>query len=91
MTTLAEEKLVQQPCRGPSPDLEVEHRDSASQIIALIDALPGSQQEAIRLRFQSGLSYREISQVTGHSVSHVGVLLHTGLAALRARLAGTGS
>ena len=45
-----------------------------------------NQQEVLRLKFQHGLSYREISGVTELTVSHVGVLIHNGLKALRARL-----
>jgi RNA polymerase sigma-70 factor (ECF subfamily) len=38
------------------------------------------------LKFQGGLSYREISRVTGLTVSHVGVLIHTGLKSIRTKL-----
>lgn len=50
-------------------------------------ALPDRQQEVIRLKFQNGLSYREISRVTELSVSNVGFLIHTGLKTLREKLA----
>ena len=49
--------------------------------------IPPPQEEVIRLKFQEGLTYREISQVTGHSVSNVGYLIHTGLKAIRTVLA----
>jgi RNA polymerase sigma-70 factor (ECF subfamily) len=48
--------------------------------------LTASQQEVIRLRFQSGLSYKEISGVTGMTVNHVGVVLHNALKTLREEL-----
>jgi RNA polymerase sigma-70 factor (ECF subfamily) len=48
--------------------------------------LPDSQQEVIRLRFQEGFSYKEISRITGFSVGNVGYLLHVGLKSLRGRL-----
>jgi RNA polymerase sigma-70 factor (ECF subfamily) len=51
-----------------------------------VERLPANQQEVIRLKFQSGLSYREISRVTGLTVSHVGVLIHTGLKSIRIKL-----
>jgi RNA polymerase sigma-70 factor (ECF subfamily) len=41
----------------------------------------------IRLKFQHGLSYKQIAQVTTLSVSNVGFLIHTGLKILRAKLA----
>ncbi len=39
------------------------------------------------MKFQAGLSYREISEVTELSVTNVGFLLHTALARLRESLA----
>ena len=45
--------------------------------------LPDNQQEVIRLKFQNDLSYREISEITGLSVSNVGFLLHVGIKRLR--------
>lgn len=52
-----------------------------------MDGLPTNQQEVIRLKVESGLSYREISELTGLSISNVGYLLHTGLTSIRTRLA----
>ena len=52
----------------------------------LLEQLPGNQQEVIRLKFQNGLSYREISGITGLSVSNVGVLIHYGLKAIRQKV-----
>jgi RNA polymerase sigma factor (sigma-70 family) len=57
------------------------------RVVAALAELPPSQQEVLRLRFQESLSYKEISAVTDRSVSHVGVLIHTGLKALRRKLA----
>ena len=49
----------------------------------LLDRLPETQQEVIRLKFQHGLSYKEISASTGLSVTNVGFILHTGIKRLR--------
>lgn len=86
MTTLADETFTLKQSPDLPPALMAERRDSAGQVMALLDHLPPNQQETIRLKFQNGLSYREISAVTGLSVSHVGVLIHTGLKTMRARL-----
>ena len=64
-----------------------ERRDSARQIQQLVAHLPANQQEVIRLKVEGGLSYREISDLTGLSISNVGYLLHTGLKSIRTRLA----
>lgn len=87
MHVLAEETLVVHESAEPAPGLIAERHDSAAQILDLVDRLPANQQEVIRLKFQGGLSYREISRVTGLTVSHVGVLIHMGLKSVRNRLA----
>lgn len=69
------------------PQRAAEKREAAHQADSLIDGLPARQQEVIRLKVESGLSYREISELTGLSVSNVGYLLHTGLKSIRTRLA----
>ncbi len=71
---------------GPGP-AELREREEAGQdILRLLSTLPAKQQEVVRLKFQAGLSYREISEVTELSVSNVGFLLHTALATLRESL-----
>jgi RNA polymerase sigma-70 factor (ECF subfamily) len=48
--------------------------------------LPANQQEVVRLKFQNSLSYKEISAITGLSVTNVGYLLHTAIQTLRGKL-----
>jgi RNA polymerase sigma factor (sigma-70 family) len=60
--------------------------DSAAAALRALEALPEKQREALRLRLQHGLAYREIAEVMDVTVNHVGVLLHEGLKALRVRL-----
>jgi RNA polymerase sigma factor (sigma-70 family) len=72
------------------PHEQLEQTDGTRRILAALSGLPAAQQEALRLRFQEELSYRQISAVTGHSVSHVGVLIHDGVRTIRRRLAGEG-
>jgi RNA polymerase sigma-70 factor (ECF subfamily) len=73
---------------GADPAILAEDRDEAGFARTILDRLPANQQEVIRLKVEHGLSYRQISEVTGLSVSNVGYLLHHGLAALRRELAG---
>jgi RNA polymerase sigma-70 factor (ECF subfamily) len=68
------------------PEALAEKHESTSRLLRLLAHLPDSQQEAIRLKFQHGMSYRQISTITGHSQSNVGFLIHTGLKTLRARM-----
>ncbi len=70
----------------PTPAHNAERRDNLSHINAALALLPENQREVVRLKFQTGLSYKEISDVTKLSVTNVGFLLHTALKTLRAQL-----
>jgi RNA polymerase sigma factor (sigma-70 family) len=72
------------------PHEQLEQTDGTRRILTALAGLPATQQEALRLRFQEELSYKQISAVTGHSVSHVGVLIHDGIRSIRRRLDGAG-
>jgi RNA polymerase sigma factor (sigma-70 family) len=86
MTQLSDEAVQQCHSPDPSPLDAAESRESAARVLDLLDGLPASQREVIRLRFQNGFSYREISRISGHSVTNVGYLLHVGLRTLRGQL-----
>ncbi|MES2790196.1 MAG: sigma-70 family RNA polymerase sigma factor [Planctomycetota bacterium] len=83
MSSLAEEGVVTVPSSQLSPPEQVEQTELAGQVLGLLARLPENQQEVIRLKFQHGMSYKEISGVTGLSVTNVGFLIHTGLKRLR--------
>ena len=70
----------------PSRDVDVTTQESHQQVFDALDSLPEKQQEVIRLKYQGGLSYREISRVTELTVSNVGFLIHTGMKTLRETL-----
>jgi RNA polymerase sigma-70 factor (ECF subfamily) len=61
--------------------------EERTHVLALVARLPQKQQEVLRLKFQAGLSYKEIAGVTGDSIGNVGFLLHVALRSLRERLA----
>jgi len=65
------------------PEWRVDMHRAASKLLKHLASLPASQQEVLRLKFQEDLSYKQISAITGHTVSHVGVLIHTAIARLR--------
>ncbi len=87
MTQLSEEQVHTRPTADPGPADIAETRDSAALALRLLDALPPNQRDVIRLKFQNGFSYQEISRISGHSVSNVGYLIHVGLKTLRNQLA----
>jgi RNA polymerase sigma-70 factor (ECF subfamily) len=71
---------------GRDPHRLLEKSDEARRVLAAVAELPAAQQEVLRLRFQEELSYKEISAITHHSVSNVGLLIHTGIRQIRQRL-----
>lgn len=71
------------PSPGPSPADHAGDREDASTLRRLVAGLPERQRELVRLKFDAGLSYREIAEVTQLSVSNVGVQLHLALQTLR--------
>jgi len=87
MTTMTEghEPTRDQPPDVPPPEAAASG-ESRSEVLQLVASLPERQQEVLRLKFQGGLSYREISRVTDLSVSNVGFLIHTGLKTVREKL-----
>jgi RNA polymerase sigma-70 factor (ECF subfamily) len=44
-----------------------------------LERLSHNQRDVIILKFQQGLSYKEINIITGLTTSNIGVLIHTGL------------
>jgi RNA polymerase sigma-70 factor (ECF subfamily) len=62
--------------------------EQVSRVLAQLQRLPQRQQEILRLKFQGGLSYKQIAEVMGLTVSHVGVLIHTALKSIRAHTEG---
>jgi RNA polymerase sigma-70 factor (ECF subfamily) len=87
VSSLNEVSASFEPALDPGPDEILDRRESAAKALKYLARLPDNQQECIRLKFQQGLSYKEISAVTKLSVSNVGFLIHTGLKSLRQRMA----
>ncbi|MDE3084158.1 MAG: sigma-70 family RNA polymerase sigma factor, partial [Verrucomicrobiota bacterium] len=67
----------------PRPGRELEAAETHAALLQLIDRLPSNQQEVVRLKFQNGFSYKEISRITQLSISNVGFLIHTAVTRLR--------
>lgn len=71
----------------PRPGAGLERAEAHAAVLELIGHLPPNQQEVIRLKFQNGFSYKEISRITSLSVSNVGFLIHTAVTRLRKEMA----
>lgn len=87
MGHLSDDRQGEQPGRDPAPAELLERQEEAALVLKMLDDLPAGQQEVIRLKFQNGFSYKEISHISGYSVSNVGFMIHTGLKTIRGRLA----
>ena len=86
MTSLSTPRLSLLRDKSSGPLRKLETQEVLSGVAEVIEVLPDRQREVIRLKFQQGLSYKEISSVTGLSVSNVGFLIHTGVKTIRKRL-----
>lgn len=83
MTYLDQETAEAIPAAQPGPAELLARKEAAGFVLRLLEKLPARQQEVIQLKFQNGLSYQEISEITRLSVSNVGFLIHRGLKILR--------
>jgi RNA polymerase sigma-70 factor (ECF subfamily) len=86
MTQLRDEHQLRCLSPEPGPLDAAERRELAARAFALLETLPANQREVLRLKFQNGFSYQEISRISGHTVSNVGYLIHAGVKTLRSRL-----
>lgn len=68
------------------PVARMEKSETATGLLKQIARLPDRQQEVLRLKFNAGLSYKEIAEVTGLTSTNVGFILHTAISKLRQRL-----
>ena len=84
--TFAQSHTESQQSPEPLQSAELERNETLRHVLEQLSALPENQGEVLRLKFQNDLSYREISEVTGLSVSNVGFLIHRGLRSLRQKL-----
>jgi RNA polymerase sigma-70 factor (ECF subfamily) len=65
------------------PGASLEREETMSHVLRVMESLPANQREVLRLKFQSDLSYKEISEITRLSVTNVGFLIHTAIKTLR--------
>ena len=83
MVELDEEAALRMKSPDTGPGNAADWDERVTQVMSALDRLSDNQREVILLKFQQGLSYKEISDVTGLSTGNVGFLLHTGLKRLR--------
>jgi RNA polymerase sigma-70 factor (ECF subfamily) len=67
------------------PDEQAMSSEEGIRLRAMVARLPLQQRELINLRFDAGLSYKEIAETLKTSVSTVGVQLHDAMQTLRSQ------
>lgn len=87
MSAFAEGQAERLAAVEPRPGSGLERAEQHAAVLALLEHLPPNQQEVVRLKFQNGFSYQEISRITSLSVTNVGFILHTAIKTLRRQLA----
>ncbi len=68
------------------PEAIVERGETHALLARLIQGLPFQQRELLHLKVQGQLTYREIAEATGLTVSNVGYHLHQAMLTLRTEL-----
>lgn len=81
--SLEDESLPEFVSPDSGPDEQLSQAEEAASVLRFVHRLPANQQEVVKLKFLSDLSYKEISAITGLSSSNVGFLIHTALHRLR--------
>jgi RNA polymerase sigma-70 factor (ECF subfamily) len=83
MPTVPDSTHIQSESSEPDPSSATVAKEDYSLIRSLVDSLPSRHRELVVLRFNSDLSYQQISEVTGLTVSNVGAHLHAAIGKLR--------
>lgn len=91
METTAEMTAAPERLTMPSPAEIAEGREGVASVLDAVETLPPVQREVLRLKFQQGMSYREIAGVTELSVSNVGFVVHSAMKTLRSLLGADGA
>ena len=74
----------------PLPDEQIARWEGIGLVRLSLETLDERSRELIRLKFNEGLSYKEMSARTGLKVGHVGYLLHHALKGIADELAKLG-
>lgn len=68
---------------APSPARAALAREDGENLAVQLEKLPSRDREIVRLKFQNGLSYKEIAEITGLTAGNVGFILHHAVRTLR--------
>ena len=86
MQTLSDEALESRPGNGPLPSERAEHEEARMLVEGVLAELSDNQREAFRLKFEQGLSYREIGEILDMPHTSVAYAIAAALKKVRARM-----
>jgi len=70
----------------PSPSATAELNETHRLVLDVLATLPEKQQQVFRFKFQDGMSYREISRITGSPISTISNTIRSTINTIRRRL-----
>jgi RNA polymerase sigma-70 factor (ECF subfamily) len=73
---------------SPDPSEAASLREEHGRVEAAVKQLPAREQELLAMRLVHQLSYKQIAEITGLSVSNVGFILHQAVTHLREAVPG---
>jgi len=71
---------------SPAPNVYAERHESMRIVVETLTKLPKKQQDVFRLKFDHGMTYREIAAETGMGLATVSSHLHAAMKTIRAAL-----
>ena len=74
----------------PLPDEQIARWEGIGLVRLSLDTLDTRSRELVRLKFNEGLSYKEIAERTGLSIGNVGYILHHAVKTIAVELARNG-
>lgn len=86
LTTATSGGLEQAEAAEPAPIHAASLNEEQLRVEAAVKQLPAREQELLTMRLTHELSYKQIADITGLSVSNVGFLLHQAVTRLREAL-----
>lgn len=83
---LHEEQGVEIDCATGGVHVDPTPDEREAMVLECLEVLDANQRQVVLLRLQQGMSYEEISSITGQSVGYVGNLLHFAVKSLAAEV-----
>jgi len=83
MVAVDDEVFTREASKELSPDSEAKKQERMKNLMLYMERLTDNQKLCIKMKFELGLSYNEISEKTGLKSGNIGFLIHNGLKKLR--------